>query len=164
MYHHWCTNTMRQDVMTIKSCTLAPSILGSSVWNFVWCHPSSAQNFLVAARSLEIFCTPVYLPHCQRPATTRPTTFHSIMQTRGCKCSFRLLMMGGVSPETCWASYKYGIINIDTLLHLVGFFCMNIYIYIYKYTHMFIYLLRPCIVVCPRTLSPAELNKVMAIK
>jgi hypothetical protein len=34
--------------------------------------------------------------------------------------------MGGVSPETCWASYKYGIINFDTLMHLVGFFCMNI--------------------------------------
>jgi hypothetical protein len=24
-------------------------------------------------------------------------------------------MMGGVSPETCWASYKYGIIQI--LIH-----------------------------------------------
>ena len=33
--------------------------------------------------------------------------------------------MGGVSPETCWASYKYGIINFDTLLHLAGYFCMN---------------------------------------
>jgi len=31
----------------------------------------------------------------------------------------------GLSPETCWASYKYGIINFDTLLHLVGFFCTN---------------------------------------
>ena len=47
------------------------------------------------------------------------------MQTRGCWCSFRRLMMGGMSPETCWASYKYWIINVDTLLHLVGFFCMN---------------------------------------
>ena len=33
------------------------------------------------------------------------------MKNRGCQCSFRLLMMGGVSPETCWASYKYGIIK-----------------------------------------------------
>jgi len=41
-----------------------------------------------------------------RPATTRPTTLH-ICKTRGCYCSFRILMMGGVSPETCWASYKY---------------------------------------------------------
>ena len=31
-----------------------------------------------------------------------------------------LLMMGGVSPETCWALYKYEI-NFDKLLHLVGF-------------------------------------------
>ena len=54
--------------------------------------------------------------HCQAqcawqcPPTTRPTTFH-IWKTRGCQCSFRLLMMGGVSPDTCWASYKYGMIN-----------------------------------------------------
>ena len=46
----------------------------------------------------------------QRLPTTRPTTFY-VWTTRGCRCSFRLLMMGGVSPETCWASYKYGIIK-----------------------------------------------------
>ena len=34
-------------------------------------------------------------------------------------------MMGGVSPETCRASYKYGAVNFDTVLHPVGFFCMN---------------------------------------
>jgi len=50
--------------------------------------------------------------HCawQRPPSTRPTTFH-VLKTRGCQCSFRLLMMDGVSPETWWASYKYGIIK-----------------------------------------------------
>jgi hypothetical protein len=50
--------------------------------------------------------------HCawQRPPATRPTAFH-VWKTRGCQCSFRLLMTGGVSPETCWASYKYGIIK-----------------------------------------------------
>jgi len=41
----------------------------------------------------------------QRLPTTRPTTSH-IWKTRGCQCSFRLLMMGGVSPETCWASFN----------------------------------------------------------
>jgi len=46
----------------------------------------------------------------QCPATTRRSTFH-IWKTRGCQCSFRLLMVGSVSPETCWASYKYGIIK-----------------------------------------------------
>jgi hypothetical protein len=55
----------------------------------------------------------------QRPATTRPATFHAC-KTKGCECSFRLLIIGGVSPETCWSSYKYEI-NVDTLLHLVGF-------------------------------------------
>ena len=52
------------------------------------------------------------------------TTFH-VWKTRGCQCSFRLLMMGGMLPETCWASHKYGIIKFDTLLHLVGFLFMN---------------------------------------
>jgi len=46
----------------------------------------------------------------QCPQTTRPSTFH-VWKTRGGQCSFRLLMMGGVSPETCWASYKYVIIK-----------------------------------------------------
>jgi len=65
--------------------------------------------------------------HCawQRPPITRPTTFH-VWKTRGCMWSFRLLMMDAVSPETCWASYKYGIIKkMFTFLHLVGFFLMN---------------------------------------
>jgi hypothetical protein len=44
--------------------------------------------------------------------------------SRGCQCSFRLLMIGGVSPETCWASYKYGINNFDTFLHFVGIFSL----------------------------------------
>ena len=44
------------------------------------------------------------------PPTICPTTFH-VWKTRGCQCSFRLLMTGGVSPKTCRASYKYGIIK-----------------------------------------------------
>jgi hypothetical protein len=57
----------------------------------------------------------------QRPPTTRPTTFY-VWKTRCCQCSSRLLVMGGVSPETYRDSYKYGIIKFDTLLHFVGFF------------------------------------------
>jgi hypothetical protein len=45
-----------------------------------------------------------------RPPTTCPTTFH-VCKSRGCQCNFSPLMMGGVSPETCWASYKYWIIK-----------------------------------------------------
>ena len=41
----------------------------------------------------------------QDPTTARPTTFH-VCKTRGRLCSFRLLMMGGVSPETCWVSFN----------------------------------------------------------
>jgi hypothetical protein len=36
-------------------------------------------------------------------------TLSGSVRTRGCLCSFRLLMMGGVSPETYWASFKYEI-------------------------------------------------------
>ena len=42
--------------------------------------------------------------HVQQPSTYKK-------KTRGCLCSFRLLMMGGASSETCWASYKYGTIK-----------------------------------------------------
>jgi hypothetical protein len=38
----------------------------------------------------------------QRPTTARPTTFH-VCKPEDCLCSFRLLMMGRVSPDTCWA-------------------------------------------------------------
>jgi len=64
-------------------------------------------------------CWTVVAGHWQCPATTHPATFY-ICKTRGCQCSFRLLMMGGVSPETCWASYKYEI-KFCTLWYLVGF-------------------------------------------
>jgi hypothetical protein len=33
------------------------------------------------------------------------------MKNQRLPSSFRLLMMGSVSPETCWASYKYRIIT-----------------------------------------------------
>jgi hypothetical protein len=57
----------------------------------------------------------------QSSTTTRPTTFH-VCNTRGCLCSFRLLMMGGVSPKTCWALFKIrNSESFDTLSHLVGF-------------------------------------------
>ena len=54
------------------------------------------------------------------PATTHATTFRDIMQSQRLLVQFWLLIMGGVLPETCRASYKYEI-NFDTLLHLVGF-------------------------------------------
>jgi hypothetical protein len=66
--------------------------------------------------------------HCawQRPPTTRPTTFH-VGNTRGCQCSFRLLMMGGVSPERCWALYKYGIIKFWYIVAFCYIFLCELY-------------------------------------
>jgi len=60
----------------------------------------------------------------QRPPSTRPTTFHT-WKTRGYQCRFRLLMMGGVSPKTCWASYKYGIIKFWYIFASCWIFFMN---------------------------------------
>jgi len=51
-----------------------------------------------------------------------------LYKTRGCLCSFRLLMMGGVWPETCWATFK--IRNNKILIHsciLLGFFTVSKY-------------------------------------
>ena len=61
-------------------------------------------------------CSDYTFSYCawQRPPSTRPTNLY-VRKARGCQCSFRLLMMGGLLPETCWASFKYGIIKI--LIH-----------------------------------------------
>jgi hypothetical protein len=50
-------------------------------------------------------------------------------KTRGCQCSFRLLMMGGVSPETRWASYKYGIIKFWYIVASCYIFLYEFYCY-----------------------------------
>ena len=60
----------------------------------------------------------------QGPATTHPTTLH-VFKTRGCYCSFKLLMMGDVSPETCWTSNKYEIKNIWYTVAFCWIFFVN---------------------------------------
>jgi len=62
----------------------------------------------------------------QRPPATCPTTLH-VCKTRGCQCSFRLLMMGGVSPETCWALCKYGIIKFWYIVASCWIFLYELY-------------------------------------
>jgi len=87
-------------------------------------------------RSLKLHWQPlVFQAQCawQRPPTTRLTTFH-VWKTRGYQCSFRLLMMGGVSPETCWASYKYGIIKI--LIHCCILLDFSLWIFAKLCRHM----------------------------
>jgi len=71
--------------------------------------PLVFHTWKVVGRVVGGRCQAQYVPW-QRPPTTRPATFH-VWKTRGCQFSFRLLMMGGVSPETFWASDKYGIIK-----------------------------------------------------
>ena len=77
--------------------------------------------------------------HCawQGPPTTRPTPFH-VWKTRGCQCSFRLLMMDGVSPETCWASYKYGIIKC---WYIVASDWIFLYKLLYDISYLYKYIL-----------------------
>jgi hypothetical protein len=74
----------------------------------------------------------------QRPPTTHPTTFH-VWKTRGCQCSFRLLMMGDVSPETCWASYKYWIIKFWYIVASCLIFLYELY-----YEHGSTNIMCPC--------------------
>jgi hypothetical protein len=73
-------------------------------------------------------CWSVVVGHCQAEYTLpdsvqQPSTV--LWKPEAASTVFGLLVMGGVSPKTCWASYKHGIINFYTLLHLVGFFFMN---------------------------------------
>jgi len=62
----------------------------------------------------------------QRPPPTRPTTFHA-WKTRDCQWSFRLLIMGSVSPETFWASYKYEIIKFWYIVAYCWIFLYEFY-------------------------------------
>ena len=89
------------------------------------------QNFYYSIFMWSSICFGRHTAHHQQPKTalavsgflyvelvdvvrhTVPDNVHQfhVWKTRGCQCSFRLLLMGGVSPEICWASYKYGIIK-----------------------------------------------------
>ena len=62
----------------------------------------------------------------QRPPTPCSTNFHK-WKTRGCQCSFRLLMIGSVSPETRWASYKYAIIKFWYIVASCWIFLYKLY-------------------------------------
>ena len=78
----------------------------------------------------------------QCPPTTRSAPLQ-LWKTRGCQCSFRLLMMGGVSPETCWASYKYGIIKCWYIVASCWIFLYELYydarIHEHQVYHIIIY-------------------------
>jgi hypothetical protein len=63
-------------------------------------------------------------PTTARPTSARPTTFH-ICKTRGWLCSFSLLMMGSVLPETCWALFKIRNNKIWYTVASCVFHCKN---------------------------------------
>ena len=101
---------------------------------FIKKHPTRCNNVSNFFYSIFIWssaCFWRHTAHHQEPKTAlaaqrawqRPTTFH-VWKPRGYQCSFRLLMMGGVSPETCWASYKYGITKF---WFIVAFCCIFLY-------------------------------------
>jgi len=71
------------------------------------CQPMGFHTWKVVARWWTLSGTVCAWQH---PPTTRPTTSH-VCKTRGYQCSFKLLMIGGVSSETCWASCKCGTIT-----------------------------------------------------
>jgi len=61
----------------------------------------------------------VQQPHAQQYSTYE--------KPEGCQCSFRPLMMGGVSPETCWASYNNGIIKFWYIVTSCWIFLYELY-------------------------------------
>jgi len=86
-----CLNTYLHNVH-IKFTKIKPTIVWSEIFS-----PNDRYDSQRKSNKMQ-----------QRPETTRPSTLH-VCKTRGCQCSFRLLIMGGVLPETCWASDKYEI-------------------------------------------------------
>ena len=120
-------------ILTVKNPTIRNSVSKFLLFLIL----NEAQHVLgdtpPIIRSLKLHKQPPVL-HMWKVVGRCPTTFH-ICKTRGCLCSFRLLMMGGVSPKTCWVSFKIrNNKNFDTLLHLVRFFtARQISIQIYHY-------------------------------
>jgi hypothetical protein len=97
--------------------------LGDSDGNFKNCIPANFVDVRGSVRHSTIHKEKsnkmqqyinIYYSTWQRPPTARPTTFH-VWKTRGYQCSFRLLMMGGVSPQSVF-SFTY-IGNNKMLIH-----------------------------------------------
>jgi len=84
-------------------------------------HHQEPKTALAASGLSQYVPDNVHQLHC-------PTTFH-VWKTRGYQCSFRPLMMGGVLPETCWASYKFGIIKF-------WYIVASYWIFLYELSYM----------------------------
>ena len=74
-------------------------------------------------------------------ARPRPTTLQPLLsngRTRGSWCSCKLLMMGGKTPETFWATHKRQVINFwNCCILLVELFELNNRIYSRVFIHCF---------------------------
>jgi hypothetical protein len=75
-------------------------------------------------------CFRQHTTHHQEPKTTLASSGFACMEGH-LMCSFRLLMIGSVLPETCWVSYKYEI----KLLH-----CGNLLDFLYEFKCFFNFL------------------------
>jgi hypothetical protein len=122
IFHTEIANKMQQCIKIYYSM----SIWSSTCFGWHTAHHQELETALAASGfAYKKGCWTLWLldaDSVQQPQ--HPTTFH-VCKTGGCQCGFELLMMGGVSPKTRWASYRHGIINFDTMLHLVGYFCTN---------------------------------------
>jgi len=107
----------RETPPIIRSLKLHWQPLVFHAWKVVWtCNWWTLSGTLFCIYMKLNMFRATHRPHSvpdNVPPTTHPTTFH-LRKTRGCQCSFRLLMMGGVSPETWWASYKCVIMCLTT--------------------------------------------------
>jgi hypothetical protein len=100
--------------------------LGSTCFGGHTAHHQELKTALAASGFAYVRgCWMLSLLDAESVQQAKRSTGSHLCKTRSCQCRFELLMMGGVSPKICRASLKHGIINFDTVLHLVDYFYMN---------------------------------------
>jgi len=107
---------------------------------FIKKNPTRCNNVSKFYYSIFIWsstCFGWHTTHLQEPKTALAASGFSYMGG----CSFRLLMMGGVLPETCWASYKYVIIKFWYIVASCWIFLYELYYDAWIHEHQTVFTL-----------------------
>jgi hypothetical protein len=118
--HHHTT----QIIQPTRFNSFTSSLLDVYVWlNMLRTSPRPSSRVYNCTRSLWLWSGRL------QPARPQPTTLQPLLsngKTRGSYCSCMLLMMGGETPETCWATHKRQVINLwNCCISLVELFELN---------------------------------------
>jgi len=123
---------LRKSLMSVDPCIII---------QFVKKNPTRCNNVSEFCYSISIrssTCFGRHTVHHQEPTNVLAASGLSYVEgcwtcswwtlsIRGCQYSFSLLMMGGVSRETYWASYKYGIIKFRYIVASCWIFLYEFY-------------------------------------